>query len=117
MFKFYVNYPDTMSHENMRLIQGRLRNNFYEWLKPYSVLCANISVEYNEKEYADKVNHEFIVSFDLEPECYGGPDPAYHNACRVWIAKFGEEIIAYHKYDDYLVVDGMQPNAYHFDEV
>ena len=117
MFKFYINYPDSMSHENIRLIQGRLRSNFYDWLKPYCVLCANISVEYNEKEYTDKVYHEFIVNFDLEPECYGGPDLTYHNACCVQISKLGEEIITYHKYDDYLVIDGMQPNAYHLVEV
>lgn len=117
MFKFYINYPDTMTHEKMRCIQGRLRSNIHDWLKEYRVIITNIEVDYHEKEYSDKVDHEFIVSFDLEPECYGSTNPSYHNECRVQIVKFGEDIIIYHKYEDFLCTYGMQPDAYHFEEV
>lgn len=117
MLKFYINYPDTMAQDTIRCIQGRLRSNIRDWLKQYRVNIANIEVDYREKEYSDKVDHEFIISFELEPECYGGPNPSYYNACRVQIAKFGEDIIVYHKYKEFLDACGMQPNAYHFEEV
>lgn len=116
MFQFYLNYPDTLDHEQQRRIIGMLRSNIHEWLCTYNVIIANISVQYREKELPTRVDHEFITTFDLELECYGGPDPTYCNTCKNKIAKFDQDIVVDRKYADYFEIGGMLPNAYYLKE-
>ena len=106
-----------MSKEHSHTVLGRLRNYSYDWLKEKQVIIANIRTRYNEIELPDKIKHEYILEFDLEPECYGGPDPVYHQRCKNLIAKFGQDIVVDRKYCDILEVDGQLPDSYYLEEV
>ena len=117
MFKFVLTYPDQMTKEQSHTVLGRLRGYSYEWLKEKHVIIANIRTRYNEIELPDEIKHEYILEFDLEPECYGGPDPIYHQKCREQIAKFGQEIIVDRRYSDLLEIGGQLPNSYYLEEV
>lgn len=118
MFKFVLNYPDKMTHDQMRTIEGRIKFNSHEWLKrDYLVIITNIDTRYHEEEHTDEVKHEFILTFDLEPECYGDNSPSYHQHCVNQMSKFGQDIIVDKKYSDFLEVGGQLPNSYYFEEV
>ena len=117
MFKFVLTYPEKLEHDQMRSILSKLRYYPFEWLKEQNVLLANISTSYNEVELPDKTQYECILEFDLEPECYGGPDPVYHQKCKNIIAKFGQDIVVDRKYCDILEVDGQLPDSYYIEEI
>lgn len=117
MFKFVLTYPEKMSHDDMRSVLRQLRHWPFVWLKEQNVLLANITTRYNEVSMEDKTKYEYIVEFDLEPECYGGPDPTYHEMCKNRILMLGQSIIVDRLHSDILEIGGQLPNSYYLDEV